>query len=182
VANALPALCVARHFGVNDGDIGAALAEFRGVARRMETIGVAGGVRVVDDYAHNPFKVAAAAAAAKCGSARVIGVYQPHGFGPTAFMMDDFARAFAESFSPPHRLYLLPIYDAGGTANRSVSSEDLAARTAGAGGRAQCVRDRAELVKELRCTACRGDTVLVMGARDPTLTDLCREIVAALEE
>jgi UDP-N-acetylmuramate--alanine ligase len=180
VRNALAALAVARHFGVADAAAAVALATFRGVARRLQTVGTARGVRVVDDYAHNPHKIAASAEAlTRCGG-RVLCAYQPHGFGPTRFLLAGLAATFAGAFPPPHRLYLLPIFDAGGTADRRIGSADLAAGIAEAGGKAECVSDRGRLVEDLAATAEPGDTVVVMGARDNTLTDLCHEILTAL--
>jgi UDP-N-acetylmuramate--alanine ligase len=178
VGNALAAIAVAGVLGVSPEASAAVLASFSGVARRFEIVGEARGVTVVDDYAHNPAKIAAAIAAAKLGGP-VIAVFQPHGFGPTRFLLGDLAAAFASSLGPADRLLLLDVYDAGGTARRDVSSEDLA-RAARALGRQAEVVPAAALPARVAASAAPGDVVLLMGARDPSLPERAAEILSAI--
>jgi UDP-N-acetylmuramate--alanine ligase len=95
VYNALAAIAVARAEGVSDIEIKNALKTFKGTKRRMEVIGEANGIKVIDDYAHNPKKVQAAIDTVRLISERLIVVFQPHGFGPTEFMRDELIAAFA---------------------------------------------------------------------------------------
>jgi UDP-N-acetylmuramate--alanine ligase len=132
---------------------------------------------VVDDFAHNPAKIAAAVSAARGLSSRIIAVYQPHGFGPTRFLKDDYIAAFRAVFRQNDSLYLLPIYYAGGTAQRTISSEDIIHGLGPVSFNAQAVADRNELLTTLRLDARPGDCVLVMGARDPSLPALVRKTV-----
>jgi UDP-N-acetylmuramate--alanine ligase len=158
----------------------APLARFRGVGRRFQSLGTARGVEVIDDFAHNPSKIHATLATAHARGARVLAVYQPHGFGPTRFLRDDLIEAFASGLREQDALWLLPIFYAGGTAERNVSSEELAEGVARRGRRAQVAPARDGLVAALAAEAREGDVVLVMGARDPTLTTMARAVLEAL--
>ena len=97
VENALAAIAACRALGVplaDDG--GAARRASSGVGRRFQSLGVARGVEVVDDFAHNPAKIAAALAHRAAPRARrVLAIYQPHGYGPTRFLRHDFVETFA---------------------------------------------------------------------------------------
>jgi UDP-N-acetylmuramate--alanine ligase len=159
----------------------APLAEFQGVARRFESLGKARGVEVVDDFAHNPAKLKAAIATARSRARRVLAVYQPHGYGPTRFLRGDLVEAFATGLGPEDRLWLLEIFYAGGSATRDFSAADIAAELADRGVRA-AFATREELPARVAEAAREGDLVLVMGARDPSLTILARGILATLAD
>jgi UDP-N-acetylmuramate--alanine ligase len=93
--NAAAALAALERIGADRAAAGRALVEFTGVGRRFETKGEAGGVRVVDDYGHNPAKVEAAIAAARsvAGEGRVLVLFQPHLFSRTRHLAHEFAAA-----------------------------------------------------------------------------------------
>ena len=95
VANALAALAAARACGVALGDAADALAGFRGVRRRLELVGTAKGVTVIDDFAHNPDKIAATLETLHDFPGRLLVMFQPHGFGPLRQMKDAFIDGFA---------------------------------------------------------------------------------------
>ncbi len=181
VENAIAAIAVCRAAGVPLGDMVAPLARFQGVTRRFQTLGVARGVEVIDDFAHNPAKLAAAIETAQRRAARVLAVFQPHGYGPTRFLRPDFVETFATTLRADDRLWLLEIYYAGGTAVRDFSSADIVAEIAARGTRAVFAASREDLVRAIAAEARAGDLVLVMGARDPSLTVLAKEILSALE-
>jgi UDP-N-acetylmuramate--alanine ligase len=183
VENALAAIAVARALGVPPGALVEPLTSFRGVGRRFQTIGTARGVEVIDDFAHNPAKIEAAIATARTRArGRVLAVYQPHGYGPTRFLRADFVASFARALGPQDRAWWLEVFYAGGTTTKDFSSADIVAdlAAAGLGERAEFAPSRAALVARLAVVAQPGDLVLVMGARDPSLTALARNIVAAL--
>lgn len=181
VENALAALAACRAAGLDIATLAAPLAAFRGVGRRFQVLGAARGVTVVDDFAHNPAKIRAALATARLRRPRrVLAVYQPHGFGPTRFLRHDLVAAFADSLSGADRLWFLEIFYAGGTATKDISSSDLAAELGGRGQAAAVAADRETLVAEIAAAAAPGDLVLVMGARDPSLPELGRRILARL--
>ena len=180
VENALAALAACRAVEVPTAAMVGPLASFQGVGRRFQSLGRAGGVEVVDDFAHNPAKIEAAIATARARARRVLAVYQPHGFGPTRFLRADFVRTFSTALAPEDRLWMLEIFYAGGTAKRDLTSADIVAEIAARGTRAEFAPSREWLVERLAAEAREGDLVLVMGARDPSLTDLARRVVAAL--
>ena len=88
------ALCVCEHFGCEGPALADAVRNFEGVARRFAITETEQNVHVVDDFAHNPAKIAAAVSAARGLSGRIIAVYQPHGFGPTRFLKDEYIATF----------------------------------------------------------------------------------------
>jgi UDP-N-acetylmuramate--alanine ligase len=181
VANALAAIAACRTLEVPLGDMVAPLAKFQGVGRRFQTVGAAHGVVVVDDFAHNADKIAAALQTAHLRAARVLAVYQPHGYGPTRFLRQDFVTTFARELKPEDRLWMLEVFYAGGTAQRDFSAADIVADIAARGVNAEFAPSRDWLAARIAQTARAGDVVLVMGARDPSLTDFARNIVAAIE-
>ncbi len=191
VENALAALAACRALGVPLARMVGPLAAFRGVGRRFQTIGVAAGVEVVDDFAHNPAKLEAALATARRrvqgrapggADGRVLAVYQPHGYGPTRFLRDDFVDTFARALGPLDHVWWLEVFYAGGTTRRDFSSAEIVAQIAdrGVGQRAAFAPSREALVERLAAVALPGDLVLVMGARDPSLTELAGQVVSTL--
>ena len=110
----------------------------------------------------------------------MLAIYQPHGYGPTRFLRADLVAAFAEALAPEDRMWMLEVFYAGGTARRDFSAADLVSEIEGRSRRARFASSRAALVSEVVAEAKADDLVLVMGARDSTLTDLGRAILAAL--
>jgi UDP-N-acetylmuramate--alanine ligase len=181
VSNAVAALAACQALGLRFSQMAAPLARFEGVARRFQSVGRARGVEVVDDFAHNPDKIAAALSTARARGRRILAVFQPHGFGPTRFLRDDLIAAFTRGLRPTDRLYLPEIYFAGGTVTRDISSRDIAAAVAARGVPALFAERRDDIVSSVAGEAREGDVILVMGARDPSLTDFCQRILARLE-
>jgi UDP-N-acetylmuramate--alanine ligase len=180
VENALAAIATCRAVGVDTAAMAAPLAAFQGVARRFQSLGVAGGVEVVDDFAHNPAKVHATLLTARLRGARVLAVYQPHGYGPTRFLREDFVETFAADLRACDRAWLLEVFYAGGSAVRDFSAADLVRDMAERGANAEFAPSREWLVERIAQVAAPGDVVLVMGARDPSLTALARSILERL--
>ena len=182
VANALAAIAACRTLDVTLADMAAPLACFRGIGRRFQTVGKARGVEVVDDFAHNAEKIAAAIKTAHLRAARVLAIYQPHGYGPTRFLRRDFVATFSRELEPEDRLWMLEVFYAGGTATRDFSSADIVAEIASLGTNAEFSPTRERLVARIAEEAKPGDLVLVMGARDPSLTELARAILASIQD
>lgn len=179
--NALNALLAAEQcaqLGCAPEKIAAALSRFGGIQRRLERVDAGGGVRVVDDYGHNPAKLAAAWAAVSAPGNRVLGVWRPHGFRPLREMLEPLADAFASVCRAQDKLWLLPVYDAGGTTDRSIPSDALVAKLKARGVAAELAAGYETLGEELAREARAGDTILVMGARDPRLPVFARELAA----
>ena len=108
-------------------------------------------------------------------------VFQPHGFGPTRFLKDDLVDTFARFIRGTDEVSFLPIYYAGGTVKKDISSEDLSDRVAQRGVRSHAPQNRSELIAGLKQRVKPGDVVILMGARDPSLSLLAREIKNGLE-
>lgn len=178
--NALFAVVLCEKLGFKLKDIGRALAGFKGIHRRLERVGTAGGITVVDDYAHNPAKIAAAWRAAAGSGGRVIGIWRPHGFKPLAMMMEELMELFGALCRAGDKLYILPVYDAGGTADRAVNSDRLVNALRAKGVPAEFINDAGQLPVLVAGQAKRGDVVLTMGARDPGLPTLARSILSDL--
>jgi UDP-N-acetylmuramate--alanine ligase len=182
VANALAAIAACRTIDVPLEEMTGPLSRFEGVGRRFQTIGTARGVEVVDDFAHNADKIAAAIRTAKLRAARVLAIYQPHGYGPTRFLRQDFVNTFARELGAQDRLWLLEIFYAGGTAVRDFSAADIVAEIAERGTSAEFAPSRDRLALRIAGEAQKGDLVLIMGARDPSLSVFARSVLAALAE
>lgn len=181
VRNTLAALAVADYFGVGLRASLAALPQFAGTRRRLETIGQPGGVWIVDDYAHHPTAVAATLRALRHARARrgqVWVLFQPHTSNRTHALLDDFARAFSDA---DHAL-ILPIYLPAGreAAARPVTSQDLVERMRASGhADARYVDTFDEGIATIRSGAVGGDVVVTMGAGD--VTRLAQRLVQALD-
>lgn len=179
-ANALAALAAVRLLGADLLCAAPALARFGGLRRRFEVLGRRGGVEVVDDFAHNPDKLAATLEVAHQRAGRVLALFQPHGFAPLAFYREQLVETLVQALRAGDRFWLAPVYYAGGTAQPTVSSADVAAELAARGAPAEALEDAASWPELVAREARPGDVVLVMGARDPGLPGLARRALAAL--
>jgi UDP-N-acetylmuramate-alanine ligase len=182
VANALAAIAAASVLGVDLDEMVSPLAGFRGIGRRFQTVGKAHGVEVIDDFAHNAEKIAAAIKTAKLRANRVLAIYQPHGYGPTRFLRKDFVATFSRELEARDRLWMLEVFYAGGTATRDFSAADIVAEIGARGVSAEFASSRDWLINRIADEAQPGDLVLVMGARDPSLSALARAILAAIDK
>ena len=179
-SNALAAIAATRQLGVSLMESAAALARFEGLRRRLEWVGEARGVTVIDDFAHNPDKIDATLSTMRAQPGRVLVLFQPHGYGPIAKMGEELADSFANGLGPDDRLYLPdPVYQ-GGTVEKSRGSDWLAEQVRSRGGKAEHVPERAAIGERLLAEAQSGDRILIMGARDDTLAEFARELVEKL--
>ena len=129
-SNALAAIAATRAIGIRLEDAVNAIARFEGLRRRLETVGEAAGVTVIDDFAHNPDKIDATLATLRAQPGRLLIMFQPHGYGPLKKMGEELAESFARGMAPDDRLYLPdPVYQ-GGTVERTRGSDWLAAKSA----------------------------------------------------
>ena len=181
LSNALAALCVCESQGCNLEGMVEPMREFRGVTRRFLVSRTTKGITVIDDYAHNPAKIKAAILAARDFGSRLFAVFQPHGYGPTRFLKDEFVETFAQLIRSADELYLLPIYYAGGTVKKDISSEELADLVGRRGVMSHAPQNRDGLIASLKQRVKPGDVVILMGARDPSLSLLAQEIKNSLE-
>ncbi len=180
VANALAAIAAAEGCGVSLAAAADALGRFKGVRRRLEFLGEAGGVAIYDDFGHNPDKIAATLRTLHAFPGRLLIMWQPHGFGPLRHMHDALADMFASELGDADVLILPePVYF-GGTVERDVTSEDLAAAVRRNAKRAEAFPNRDACRDRLLALAEPGDRVIVMGARDDTLTTFAQGLLSAL--
>jgi UDP-N-acetylmuramate--alanine ligase len=181
VQNAIAAIAAARACAVPLKDACAALGRFAGLRRRFETAGTARGVTVIDDFAHNPDKIAATLATAHEFSGRLLLLFQPHGFGPLRLMKDQLIEAFASGMRPGDILVMPDPAYFGGTTDRSVSSRDIADGVAARGFAASAIAERAECGRTLVAEARSGDRIIIMGARDDTLATFAADLLQAIK-
>ncbi|WP_338505161.1 Mur ligase family protein [Sphingomonas kaistensis] len=178
--NALAAIAATRALGVPLGAAADALSSFQGLKRRLETVGNAKGVTVIDDFAHNPDKIAATLATLTARDGRLLVMFQPHGYGPLAKMGDELAATFAEGLRDGDVLVLSdPVYQ-GGTVDRSRGSEWLVEAVRTQGGTAEHLPERPAIAARLLKLARPGDTIAILGARDDTLSEFAAELVGNL--
>ena len=180
--NVLLAATLCEQLGFAPVKIRAALAGFQGLQRRLEKVGEAHGVLVYDDYAHNPVKIAAAWRAVAPTQGRVFGIWRPHGYGPLKLMLQELADAFAAVCRPGDRVFLLPVFYAGGTASPTVTTAQLADELRARGVSAEAIPDDDQWPERLCADLRPSDVVLCMGARDPDLPKLARRLAAGLQE
>ena len=181
LANALAAIAAASAAGVPIGEAVHALASFSGLARRFDLVGTSpGGISVIDDFGHNPDKVAATLRTLKAHPGRVLAFFQPHGYGPLRQMGTELAETFARLLGPEDvTIFCDPVYF-GGTVDRSEGSERIVRLIREAGGQAEYVPDRAACAGRLAELARPGDRIVIMGARDDTLTVFAKDLLARL--
>jgi UDP-N-acetylmuramate--alanine ligase len=162
VLNATAAIAVGLGLDVNVDKIRGALEQFRGVDRRFQIKGAAGGVTVVDDYGHHPTEIRATLAAARqCGYKRVHVIFQPHRYTRTRDLGDEFATAFGDADT----LLVLDIYAASEEPIEGVSGERLAQRIVEAGQKsAEYAASFEAAVARIATLAQSGDMVLTLGA------------------
>ena len=177
--NAAAAAMVAIELGIDPDEVVGLLALFPGVSRRFEIVGVTGsGIRVVDDYAHNGEKLRAALTTAQAAG-RVLAIFQPHGFGPARFLRPELKALLPAVLRPEDRFCYAEVFYAGGTVAKDISSRALAGDLPAA-MRCGYAADHEAVRRWVAAEARSGDTVIVMGARDPDLPRLARSIHAAL--
>lgn len=180
-ANALAALAASAGLGLDLERAVAALGQYKGLARRFEIVGTERDITVIDDFGHNPDKISATLDTLKAFPGRVIAFFQPHGFGPLRIMGKELAEIFAAKLDKEDRLFLCdPVYF-GGTVDRSIGSDSVVADVNRFGTvQALHIADRAECGRQIIAMARPGDRIVIMGARDDTLSAFAAEIVEKL--
>jgi len=143
-------------------------------------MGSAGGVTVIDDFAHNPDKIAATLDTLHEFPGRLLVMFQPHGYGPLRLMKDAFIEGFAEKLGTRDVLIMPdPVYY-GGTVEKTVSSADIVRGVTAHDRSAFAFPERSACGQMLVSMAEPGDRIVVMGARDDTLSAFAREVLEAV--
>lgn len=177
VSNALAAISAACACDISLEAAASALSSFAGIRRRLELVGTVDGVTVIDDFAHNPDKIAASLKTLRSFPGRLLIMFQPHGFGPLRLMKDGFISCFAEGMGADDVLIMPePVYF-GGTVERTVTSGDIAEGIRSKGKAAEALVDRDACGARLRELMKPGDRVIIMGARDDTLSTFAQSFL-----
>ncbi|WP_347303756.1 Mur ligase family protein [Croceibacterium sp. TMG7-5b_MA50] len=181
LANALAAIAATAAAGVPVHEAALALDSFAGLARRFDVLGITlTGITVIDDFGHNPEKCAATLRTLRAHPGRVIAFFQPHGYGPLRQMGQELAATFADELAPGDLTIMCdPVYF-GGTVDRSVGTEAVVARINALGGQAEHVPAREACGNRIVALAQPGDRIVVMGARDDTLTSFAQGVLERL--
>lgn len=174
--NALAAVAVANKVGVDLETCAAALKAYKGIYRRNQVLGKKNGVWVIDDYAHNPVKCAAAIRSCQPVADKVVAWFQPHGYGPTRFLRHDFVKEISAALRSQDEIWMSEIFYAGGTAVKDISAADLINDIKANGKQAFFVEDRKDLIENIQSHLTGNCVLLLMGARDPSLEQFAKEI------
>lgn len=178
--NAVAATAAAALAGVSLAHAAAALQKYQGIYRRAQVLGQKKGVWVVDDFAHNPVKCAAAIGACQPVSDKVVAWFQPHGYTPTKFLRKEFVHEIAHALREQDEIWMSEIFYAGGTATKDISALDLINDIKATGKNAYYVEDRRQFLEQARSHLGEGTTLLLMGARDPSLEQFSKDIYEQL--
>lgn len=159
VRNAAAAVVSAHRLGVRPADAAAALSTFSLPSRRLETLGEAAGVAVIDDYAHHPTEIRASIAAMRSRSAgRILACFQPHTPSRLRAFFDEFAASLGDAD-------VAVVAETFSSARERADREGLA-RALAERARAVYVPDVASAARELADRAAKGDVILLLGAGD----------------
>jgi len=178
--NALAAIAVASSIGIALPMAAEALLRYEGIYRRHQIYRKKNGITLIDDFAHNPVKCARSIEACQPISDKLIAWFQPHGYGPTKFLRNDFVAELAAVLRPQDEIWMSEIYYAGGTAIKDISANDLIEDLKKLGVNAFFLADRNELLDHLRPHFTDSTSILLMGARDPSLGEFAQEVWNAI--
>lgn len=176
VLNALAATAVGMHLGLEVEHIAAALGSYAGVGRRFELKGEAGGVTVIDDYAHHPTEIRATLAAARgrFPGRRIWAVFQPHTYSRTRALLAE----FAQSFDDADMVIVTDIYAAREVDDGTIHASQLVDMMGS--DRAQYIGALDDVRRYLVEQVAPGDVVITLGAGDGYRVG--EELLAALRE
>ena len=180
VSNALAALAAAQAAGLDLVEAARAISGFVGLRRRLEVAGSAKGVTVFDDFGHNPDKITATLRTLHAFPGRLLIFFQPHGYGPLKQMGHELMETFAREMAEEDALILCdPVYF-GGTVDRSVGSAQIVEGVVAAGHKATHLPERDACGDWLTDHALPGDRIVIMGARDDSLSAFALRLVDRL--
>ncbi len=181
-SNALAALAAARVAGIGLEDAARAISGFTGLRRRLEVVGSANGITVIDDFGHNPDKIAATLQTLHAFPGRLLMMFQPHGYGPLRQMGDELAQTFIARMTADDVLIMPdPVYF-GGTVDRSKGSNALISAIVAGGRCGHYIAQRSDCGEQLVALARPGDRIVIMGARDDTLAVFAQDILGQISK
>lgn len=181
VLNAMCAVACCSLLGIEPNKSCTILQTFLGTKRRLELLGTTNNITVIDDFAHNPDKVNASMSALKSYKGRLIIMFQPHGFSPMRMMGKEIIENYAKHMDADDILLIPEIFFAGGTVKRDISSLDLINYAKNLGLNAKFFETREELKQHILNICKPNDRIVLMGARDNTITDMGFELLEKLK-
>jgi len=179
--NALAAVAACSLNGISIKDAAKALKSYKGIYRRHQIIGKTNGVTIIDDYAHNPAKIAASIKACQLNTGKLYVWFQPHGYTPTRFLRNEFVKEISDALRKNDEIWMSEIYYAGGSAVKDISSEDLINDIKKLGKNAFFIERRNDFIKNISSKLNKGDVILLAGARDPSLAKFAKEVFEELK-
>ncbi|MFN8255415.1 MAG: Mur ligase family protein [Bacteroidales bacterium] len=172
--NAVAAVAACSVAGVDLIKASVALKTYKGIYRRHQFLGLINGVYLIDDYAHNPSKLAASVRACQFGTGNLHLWFQPHGFQPTRFLRYEFVQELLKVLRENDGVWMSEIFYAGGTVSKNISANDLIKDLEKSHQKAYFIENRNEFPDNLKPHLRAGDIVLLTGARDPSLDDFAQ--------
>ncbi|HEX8547822.1 MAG TPA: Mur ligase family protein [Cytophagaceae bacterium] len=179
--NATAAVAAAFATGISIPDSAKALKTYVGIYRRTQLVGEKNGRYVIDDFAHNPSEVEAAIKTCQLIGKKVFAWFQPHGYGPLRFMHEELAQKISETLRPMDYYLTSDVYYAGGTVNKDITSDVVVDAVKASGKKAIMIADRDSVVTEVNKISEKGDVILLMGARDPSLAHFAESVLEGIE-
>ncbi len=176
MSNALAATAICVAAGLTLQQCADALASYEGIYRRTQLVGKANNCYVIDDFAHNPSEVVCAIRSCQNFSHRVFAWFQPHGFGPLRFMHTELETEVVAALRPEDYFVLSDVYYAGGTVERTITAQDVANTLQQKSKQVLYFANRKDFIPYLQQNLQDGDTIIIMGARDTTLSDYAQEV------
>lgn len=182
IQNVLAATAAALHAGVPFQHSMRALQTFKGTKRRLQKLGTECGITVIDDYAHNPDKIRATLETLKKYPGHTWAVFQPHGFAPTRLIKDELIHVLNTIIDDNLTFIATDIYYVGGTVAKDISAADIIYPVKDASKDAVYIPHRADIIDFLLPKLKDGDKIIVMGARDDSLSDFAWEILKRIKD
>lgn len=180
VMNAMGVIACLMSMGVPLSDACKALNGFTGIKRRLEVVGHKNDIVVYDDFAHNPDKINATLSTMRQHKGRLLVLFQMHGFGPLRLMREELMKSFVSNLQSDDHLYMPEVLYLGGTVDRSYTAHNFIDEVKAHHQNAHWFEARDEAVNAILTTVKPGDRVVIMGARDDTLSDVAKFILESL--
>jgi UDP-N-acetylmuramate--alanine ligase len=177
LSNGLAAIAACRAAGVSLKDATVALMHFVGIRRRLEVVGTVKDITVIDDFGHNPDKITATLQTLHAFPGRLLVMWQPHGYNPIRTMKAEFIEMFATQLADKDVLLMPEPAYFGGTVDKSMGSNVIAEGVVARGKKAEALADRPACGDRLVELAQPGDLIVVMGARDDTLSEFAADML-----
>lgn len=177
VRNALAAMAVGAFVGLDAVDVADGLRTFKGIKRRLETVGIADGVVVLDDFAHHPTAVLETLSALKTGypGRRIWAVFEPRSASSCRRV---FQAAFAQAFAPAAEVIVAAVFRSALPEAERLSAEKLVADLAGQGQHARYLPEVDQIIATIVTEHRPGDVVVLMS--NGAFGGIHRKLVEAL--